>query len=249
MKLLNCEFLKTRKRYVLITTVLITLFELCWIFYGKYSDDNIRKGWMLLLYQLPLINAIFMPLLSIIVASRLSDIEHKGYMLKQLCCITPKGRLYDAKLVYGLGMVLASLVLQFAGVYIGGKYLGFGGTFPLDLYVLYWIFTICASFAIYIFQHTLSLLFKNQTVPFFVGVIGQFFGLFSMFLPQLPWLRYSLLWGYFGVLQFVGGDWDRETRISTFYTMEINWTLFAVLIAGMVVLYLVGKKLFVKKEV
>ena len=129
MKLLNCEFLKTRKRYVLITTVLITLFELCWIFYGKYSDDNIRKGWMLLLYQLPLINAIFMPLLSIIVASRLSDIEHKGYMLKQLCCITPKGRLYDAKLVYGLGMVLASLVLQFAGVYIGGKYLGFGVRF------------------------------------------------------------------------------------------------------------------------
>ena len=112
-------------------------FELCWILYGRYSDDNIRKGWMLLLYQLPLINAIFMPLLSIIVASRLSDIEHKGYMLKQLCCITPKGRLYDAKLVYGLGMVLASLVLQFAGVYIGGKYLGFGGMFPLDLYVLY----------------------------------------------------------------------------------------------------------------
>ena len=73
--------------------------------------------------------------------------------------------------------------------------------------------------------------------------------MFSMFLPQLPWLRNSLLWGYFGVLQFVGGDWDRETRISTFYTMEINWTLFAVLIAGMVVLYLVGKKLFVKKEV
>ena len=113
---------------------------------------------------------------------------------------------------------------------------------------MYLLFTVLPAVAVYIVQHTLSLLFKNQAVPFFAGIIGEFCGVFSMFLPQLPWLRKSLLWGYFGVLQFVGGDYDKATRTSSFYVMDIDWTFFAVLTVGTVLLYLVGKKLFCEKE-
>lgn len=248
-KLLKCEFLKTRRRYLLAMTLAITAVELCWVLCGNYSADALSKGWMMMLYQLPLLNAIFAPLLSIILASRLCDIEHKGLMLKQLCCIAPRGRLYDTKLIYGLGILLISLAVQLAGVYVGGKFLSFGGAFPLDLYLLYWLFTFVISAAIYLFQHTLSLLFKNQVIPFFIGVIGEFLGIFSMFLPQLPWLRASLLWGYYGVLQFVEGEWDTVTRISTYYLMDIDWVFFWVLIAGTAAMYLLGKKLFIEREV
>lgn len=247
--LLICEFKKTRRRYVLVTALVIMAFQLCWILYGKYSADALLKGWMMFLYQLPLINAIFLPVLAIVVASRLCDIEHKGHMFKQLCCTASKGLLYDAKLIYGLGIMLAALVMQFAGIYAGGRVLGFGGDYPARLYLLYWLFTILPAFAIYIFQHTLSLLFKNQAIPFFIGIIGEFFGVLSMFLPQFPWLRNSLLWGYFGVLQFVGGQWDKATRISTYYLMGTDWQFFFVLMAAAAVMYGIGRKLFCMQEV
>lgn len=246
--LLYCERFKTKRRFVLLTALAITAAELFWVMYGNYSQDALSKGWMMFLYQLPLINAMFLPLLSVVVASRLCDIEHKGGALRQLCCTVPRGRLYDAKLAYGLGIVLVCIAAQFAAVYLFGKLRGFGGDFPLGLYLLYLLFTVLPAVAVYIFQHTLSLLFKNQAVPFFAGIIGEFCGVFSMFLPQLPWLRKSLLWGYFGVLQFVGGDYDKATRTSSFYVMDIDWTFFAVLAAGTVLLYLAGKKLFCEKE-
>ncbi len=72
----------------------------------------LRLGWMANLYELPLINSIFMPLLSIIVSSRLCDIEHKGSMLKQLAVTKKRGQIYDAKLLYGLAIMLFCVALS-----------------------------------------------------------------------------------------------------------------------------------------
>ena len=249
ISLLKTEHKKTKKKYLLLTSLLITALDLAWIFYGYFSADAILKGWMMFLYQLPLTNAIFLPFLMTVVASRLADIEHRGFMLKQLCTIVPRGKLFDAKLLYGFSIVLACMVIQFVSVFIFGCVKGFGGVYPFRLYSIYWLFTIAASLAIYIFQHTLSMLFQNQAVPFFAGVIGEFLGVFSMFLPQLPWLRKSLLWGYYGVLQFVGSDWNSQTRISTFYLYDFDWLSFVILLTVCLVLYGIGRSLFIKKEV
>lgn len=249
MKWLRCERMKVKGRFIFLTMLIITGVELCWLLYGHYSDDQIQKGWMMFLFQLPLVQAIFLSLLSTVLASRLADIDHKGGMLKQLFCSMPRGALYDAKLCYGLFLLFLSILFQYAGIYIGGKVLGFGGSFPVKLYLLQLLFTTATAFSIYIFQHTLSMLYKNQAIPFFTGIIGEFFGLFSMFLPRLPWLRKSLLWGYFGVLQFVGNDWDKATRINTFYLLDIDWPFFVVLLAAGILLYFTGKKLFSQKEV
>lgn len=247
--LLKCEYLKSRRRWLLPMAIALIGVELVWVMHGNLSEDNLSKGWMMYLYQMPLANTIFLPLLSIAVSSRICDLEHKGHMQKQLCCIASRGMLYSAKLIYGLGIIMACLLIQFTGLYIWGKLRGFGGEFPVKLYMLYWLATIAATAAIYIFQHTLSLFIKNQAIPFFIGIIGEFLGLFSMFLPQYPLLRNSLLWGYYGALQFVGGDWDRETRISTFYYMGVDWAAFALLTAAALFIYLIGRNLFSCKEV
>ena len=96
------------------------------------------------------------------------------------------------------------------------------------------------------------MLFKNQAVTFFAGIIGTFFGVFSMFLPQLPLLRKLLIWGYYGVLQFVGlFGWEKETRYANAYfeVMGFDWIFFAVLLAVSVLMYIMGRKLFCGKEV
>lgn len=250
IRLLKCEYQKTRGRYVFLTALALTAVALSWALYGKYDDFAIRNGWMMFLYQLPLINAIFMPILSIVVASRLCDIEHKGAMLKQLLVITQKGKVYDAKLIYGLSMVVLCNLINW-GVTIAFGYLkGFWGDVPLKLYLLYLLFTLVPSIAVYLFQHTLAIVFPNQAVTFFAGIIGTFAGLFSMFLPH-PILRKSILWGYYGALGFVGMfGWTPETRMKYAYfeVMGFDWTAFGILIVACVVMYIAGKTLFCRKD-
>lgn len=244
--------MKVRRCYLLLTALAITTLGICWALYGNYSADTIRFGWRMFLYQLPLVNAIFLPLLATILASRICGIEHKGYMLKSLCCITKRGALFDAKLLYGISIMTLCTLISWSATIIFGIYKGFSGNCPMDLYFLYLLFTLVPTLVIYIFQHTLSLIFKNQAISFFIGIIGEFAGLFSMFLPQLPWLRRLLLWGYYGVLQFVGMyGWTKETRWTTvhFDVMPIAWDGFITLLAGGIIIYVIGRYWFCKKEV
>lgn len=252
IRLIKCEYRKTRGRYVFLTALALTAVSLSWSLYGKYDDFAIRNGWMRFLYQLPLINAIFMPILAIVIASRLCDIEHKGVMFKQLLTIVPKGKVYDAKLIYGVSMIVICTLIHWGVTIAFGYFKGFGGGVPLKLYLIYLLFTLVPSITIYLFQHTLSIVFPNQAVAFFVGIIGAFVGLFSMFLPPFPVLSKLILWRYYGTLQFVGlFGWTKETRYANAYfeVMGFDWTDFWILIVACAVMYIVGKILFCSKEV
>ncbi len=256
IKLLKCEFMKTRRRYIFLTAFAITAIGLVWALYGDYNGKNgqflLENGWMMFLYQLPLTNSIIFPLMSMVVASRLADVEHKAIALKQLFTIEKKGKLFDAKLIYGLGMVMVSVLINWSVIVIFGKIIGFGGALPLNLYLKFLLFTAVPTIAIYMIQHSLSLIFKNQAAAFFSGIIGTFAGLFSMFLPQFPALRRCLPWGYYGALQFVGlFGWAKETRYDNAYfeIMQIDWLSFAMLLAATVVFYFIGRTIFCKREV
>ena len=250
--LLQCEYKKTRRKYLFLTALGITAIQLCWALYGTHPEDTLKWGWMMFLYQFPLINAIFLPLLSIIVSSRLADLEHKGVMLKCLAVITDKKRIYDAKLIYGLSIVLLCNLISWCVTILSGYIIGFSGAVPLRLYALYLLFTLTPTIVIYMLLHALALLFRNQAVTFFTGIIGTFIGLFSMFLPSFPLLRKLLPWGYYGALQFVGMfGWTKETRMKNVYfaTMDIDWMAYGILIVMGIAFYLIGEKLFERKEV
>jgi len=256
MRLLRCEYKKTRGRYIFVTAFILTAMAAVVALRGDYTGENslfiMENGYMMFLYQLPMVNAIFFPILAMVIASRLCDLEHKGNNLKMLCTMTDKGRLFDAKLGYGLGIVLFCVLLYWAVCLLTAKLLGFAGAVPWKLELMYLLFTLVPTAAIYLFQHVLSLLMKNQAVALCVGAFGEFAGLFSMFLPQLPWLRCSLLWGYYGALQFVGlFGWEKETRYANAYFefMGYDWLAFAILCAATAAVYLLGKQLFVRKEV
>lgn len=251
IKLLKCEFMKTRRRWIFASAAVITAIHLVWALYGKFNDFMIENGWRMLLYQLPLTNTIFLPVLSVIVSSRLADTEHKGVMLKQLAVITDKGKVYDAKFIYGFAIVLLCILINIAAVIAFGYYMGFPGNVPLDLYLPFFLFTLVPTIEIYVISHTLSLLYKNQAVTFFTDILGTFAGLFSMFLPQIPLLRQFLPWGHYGALQFMGMfGWTKEERYANAYfeNMGMDWKMFAVIAAVCVILYVIGRNLFVKKE-
>lgn len=144
------------------------------------------------------------------------------------------------------GLISWSITILFG--YLKGFYDGV----PIKLYLLYFLFTIVPTAVIYIFQHILSLMFKNQAVTFFAGIIGTFGGIFSMFLPSVPFLRKMLPWGYYGVLQLMGMfGWTKETRMENVYfeVLDIDWLFFGILIGAGVIMYIIGRYLFCRKEV
>lgn len=252
IRLIKCEYKKTKRKYLFLTAFAALVLMSVWAFYGDMSSDFIRRnGYSMFLYQFPLVNAIFFPLLCTVIASRLCDLEHKGSNFKLLCTMEDKGKLFDAKLLYGLMIVLSGVILFWIVTMVYGKMAGFTEKLPLSNYLLYLLFTIVPTAAIYTFQHSLSMIFKNQAIPFFVGVIGEFVGLFSMFLLQFPVLRKAVLWGYYGALQFVGlFGWDKETRYDHAYfaVLPLDWPAFALLIGLMILTYVIGKYIFSRKE-
>ncbi|MCM1325220.1 MAG: ABC transporter permease [Bacteroidales bacterium] len=250
IRLLECEYRKTRGRYVFLTALALTILSLVWILWGNYGEFEMQNGWMMFLYQLPMLNTIFMPILAMVTASRLCDIEHKGGMFKQLLTLAPKGKVYDAKLVYGISVIAICSLIHWGMVLAFGYVKGFEGKAPLKLYLIYLLFTLVPTIAVYLFQHVLSIVFPNQAAAFFVGIIGAFAGLFSLFLP-FPVLPRLLLWGYYGELQFVWlFGWTKEARYAEAYyeAMGFDWAALAMIGAACIIIYVVGKILFCRKE-
>ena len=56
IKLLKCELLKMRHRYVFLTSLAIVAAGLVFSLYGNYSGTNadfiMKNGWVMMLYQL-----------------------------------------------------------------------------------------------------------------------------------------------------------------------------------------------------
>lgn len=247
-KALALEFHKIRRRRVWMIVAAMIVVQILWSIWGvgRMDAHELSQGWMFFLYQFPLLNSIMMPVIAAVVASRLCDIEHKGQTLKLLNTVMPAGRLFAAKFLCGALYMLATVLLQLVVIIAVGYAVGFMVNPPLDKLFYYLLFTSSVNLTILLLQQVLSLLFVNQMVPLTVGLIGGFAGLFIMFFPQN--LERLLLWGYYGVLMFVGMNWDKATRVTDFYYAPVDWAGFITLAVMFCAIYIIGRALFVRKE-
>jgi len=243
------EFLKTRRRKLWLVVAVMIAVQLLWCTWSISNWDarDLTQGWMFFLYQFPMLNCIIMPVIAAVVASRLSDVEHKGQIFKLLETIMPSKRIFDAKFICGGMYMIGAAMGQISLMVIFGIAMKFTGPVPWFALGSYLFFTVVISLTIYLLQQVLSMLFINQMIPMTIGLIGSFIGLFSMFFPQ--GIQKVVLWGYYGVLMLVGMNWDQNTRIVDFYWTSIDWSGFGVLLVFFVLIYGIGRILFVKKEV
>lgn len=248
MKELAMEFRKIKRRKLWLTVAVMLGAQCLWGFWSFRNMDSQRlaQGFRLYLYHFPLLNAIMMPVIIAVVASRLCDVEHKGQSLKLLQTVMPAGRLFDAKFLCGALHVTAAAVAQVIMMIVIGRIKGFLEPIPIDRFFFYLIFTTAVNLTILVLQQVLSLLFVNQLVPLAVGLIGSFAGLFSMFFPQ--GFQKLILWGYYGVLMQVGMNWDKNTRIMDLYYVPFDWTGFLLLGILFLVIYGAGRRIFAGKE-
>ena len=173
-----------------------------------------------------MIHTILAPTMLAMLASRLCDAEVKGDTLKLLCTLEHKGRLFDMKLLMG-ACYLALFVFAEVGIlFIQGAIYHFQR--PLEpVQILFFVLQIyLVSFAIFLLQVVLSLWF-------FANGIGKL----------------VLIWAYYSQLCFVAFDWEKETRVITYYNKPFDVFSFALLIVLLVAGYVIGKSLFLRKEI
>ena len=86
MKLLGLEFYKCRRRKILLVCAAVLAAEFVWIVstFARQDAGDLLQGWMLLLYDLAMVDAIIMPISVATIASRNCELEHKGTPLKLL---------------------------------------------------------------------------------------------------------------------------------------------------------------------
>lgn len=249
MKLLRLEFYKCRRRKIVLVCAAVLAVELIWMgaFFARQDAEDLKWGWMLLLYNLSTVDAIILPLSVATLASRSCELEHKGDTWKLLETMAAPGGLYAAKLGWG-ALVLAALLIIRSGLFLAvGIAQGFQGGLPLVRFGLFTLISWAVSMMVYALQQGLSLRFANQSAALVCGIAGSFLGILSMLFP--PALVRCVPWGYYGLMSLVFMDWDPVTRVTNFYWRWPPVTDAALLVLWMAVFLVVGRTLFVRKEV
>lgn len=247
---LRTEFKKIKRRKIGLTMFALMGVQFVWILWATKNPNERERaqGWINLLHTLPLLNVIMMPTIMSVLASRLSDLEHKGNTYKQLRTLRRPGTLFDAKVLCGLFFIALISAAQMLFLLILGYCYHYTGNPDLYYYVLTLVLEFACCFSLYLLQLDLSLLFFNQMIPLVAGLCGSLLGLILMYIKMYSFLP----WGGFLSCALVGMNWNIETRVVTYFYREhstIELCAIGMVFLWIAVFYAAGRILFTRKEV
>lgn len=243
MKSLSIELRKTKCHGMWLVMVALLAVQCLWFLYAEGKHKDLTQGWLILLYNFPLLNSIMVPTFIAVMASRLIDIEHKGSSWKLLETIQSKFTIYFGKVIYGVCYLLCFSATQLVMMLFLGFSFGYYGSPDVWAFALYFVQTFTISFILFLLQMVIAILFSNQAVSLCVGICGSMAGLFLMF---MPWslAKNIIPWGHFGASMFVGMDWNEATRKCTYYYGNQQNHILIFIILWLLVLLFGGWMLF-----
>ena len=250
MRLLVTELKKIRRRHIGFLFAAALAVNFAWMLWAMSDMDKviIYQGYYYLLLSLPLMNGIFLPTILAAAESRLCDIEIKGNTLKLLCTMEPRQSIFHTKLLAGILYLALFASAETVMIPVLGKIYQVKQILPIQELGIFFLSTFTVSLVLMILQQSLSLLSENQLFPLFFGVAGSFAGIFSWFFPQLP-IRYLLPWGYYCVGTTINMYYEDATRTVTYYTIPFPTVFFVGFLIFGILVYMIGKRLFMKKEI
>ena len=103
MAAFRAELQKAHRRHDLALCLLIPGIVVLWVGGLAPADpEELANGYSALLYSLPVIEAILMPVMMAVLASRLWDMEIKGNTAKLLYTLQSRRSLFAGKAVFGV---------------------------------------------------------------------------------------------------------------------------------------------------
>ena len=232
---LHAEFQKAHRRHDLAICLVVPVVVFLWT--GRLTSNDpeeLANAYSALLYALPVLNAILMPVVMALLASRLWDIEVKGSTTKLLYTLQSRRSLFAAKAALGLAEIFLIVTLEAAGAPLIGHLQHYTQPYPAAGQAAYlWGCTFAVDCMIFFSELLLTVLLANPLPALCVGILGTLLGLFSAFMPA--WVGYFVPWGYFIPLNtYRIADWDQASKVVTYMIVPFQWPLLVatVVLAG-----------------
>ena len=219
MAAFRAELQKAHRRHDLALCLLIPGIVVLWVGGLAPADpEELANGYSALLYSLPVIEAILMPVMMAVLASQ------------------SRRSLFAGKAVFGVLEVLLVTVLELACVPVLGRVHGYTEAFPTGQLVYLFVCTLAVDAMLFFGEFLLMLWVGNPLPALCVGIVGALVGLFSAFMPPLA--SYFVPFGYYIPLSaYEVANWDMATHTVTYGTRPFNWVLLAFTLALGAVLF------------
>ena len=219
----SIELRKHKHRHNFLIFIFAILAETMFMYGNYHGKSDLDNSWMLLFYNFPIMNTLFLPVVIAGFSSRLMDVEHKGDMLKSLYTFSTPENIYFTKYLYGALSVIGLVIMLCASFFVNAKLLNLSTDFPIKYLLVFAFTTFISSLTLFTIHLLLSFFFKNQAVSISVGILGSFSGLFSVFLPKSI-LQKMYPWASYATSLLVGMDWNRETRETRLFLLDPDYT-------------------------
>lgn len=250
MKAFMLEIHKSRRKRLWLIILAAIALQGAWLLWAtrRLDEELLHQGYALCLYQMPLLNAIILPIAIAVFVSRLCDMEHLGSALKALFPMQTRSSLFNAKLLYSALWLAAGILLQGAVILAIGHIYGFLEPLPLGHFALFLLTQFITSLFIALLMEVLALHFVNQFIPLAAGLIFGFLGLMSMFFPAAVMRLVPI--SYYGLLSTVTMSWNQATReVHYHYQPGFPIADCLLLLAATAALYTISRAVFAKQEV
>ena len=194
MRAICAELKKSRRRHNALVAVGISLAALLWATQTGGKSEDISQGYSGLLYAIPIINTVIMPLGTAVLASRLWDLESKEKCCRILLTLQSRASLFFGKAAAALLQIFLMVAAESAGILALGKWAGY--TDALDFGQFWWLAaaTFMVNAMLFFLWLFLSVRFDNQVPTLAGGMVGSLSGLFASFMP--PMVSFFMPWGY-----------------------------------------------------
>ena len=218
------ELKKARRRHDVLLCLLVTVITALWVGgLSPTSPDELAQGYSELLYSMPVIDALILPVMMAVLPARLWDMETKG-------------------------AVVLLTALQMAGVAVLGKVHGYTEALPAAQLGYLAVCTLTVELMLFFGEFLIVLRTGSPLPALCVGIVGALLGLFTAFMP--PIFTYFVPWGYFIPLSaYEVAHWEQATHTVTYGTRPWNFGMLAFTAALGVVLFVLSWCSVQKEEV
>ena len=210
------ECKKARRRHDGLLCLLVPCIIILWVGgLSAESPEELANGYSGMLYSVPVIHCIVLPVLMAVLASRLWDMEKKGNMRKLLYTMQSRRSLFGGKILFGSLEIGLVTLLEIGGLLLTGRLHGYTEALPGWQFIYLAVCTLAVDLMLFFFSFLVVLLARNSLPALCVGIVGALVGLFSAFMPQI--VSYFVPWGYFIPLgAYEVAHWEQETRTVTY---------------------------------
>ena len=159
LQALHAEWQKARRRHDLVLCLTFAVILYLWLgSTAPTGQDELANAYSALFFGAPIINTILLPVLMAVLASRLWDVEVKGYTAKLLYTLQSRRSLFFGKAVFGLGEIVLMVALEAAVLLLLGHTQGYTEAFPAGQFAYLNLCTLTVCTMLYFSELLLSLI-------------------------------------------------------------------------------------------